>query len=160
VKTIFTVSGEALPALWQAVLEKMPPILAREVGRAGLPAISGPNALVLRFPLDYNAARQYIEQSGNVARVETLLQSLTGVKCSLRLETAGGQLSSPKAQATEDAAPAQSPYRRKQAEALKEPLVRKAIERMGAQILEVDEGFGSVTAPASDKSDEAITEDD
>ena len=132
-------------------------MLARELSRAGLPAISGPNNLVLQFPLEYNASREYIEQPASAARIETLLQELTGLKCHLRVEgtrePAGEK--SDKGGVVEEV---QSPYRRRQAEALKEPLVRKAIERMGAQILEIDDGFGAVTEAPSGTARPSETE--
>jgi DNA polymerase-3 subunit gamma/tau len=159
-RALLTVSDDTLPAFWQAVLEKTPPLLARELARGGLPAISAPNTLVLRFPLDYNSSREYLEQPANVSRVEALLQSLTGSKWTLRFEPPSGQPMGQKAEPSANPAREQSPYRRKQAEALKEPLVRKAIERMGAQIVEVDEGFGAATAPAPQNSDDWNGEDE
>jgi DNA polymerase III subunit gamma/tau len=155
---VLPLTVESLPRLWQEVLEKLPTLLAKELARAGLPAISGPNALVLRFPLEYNSARDYIDQPGNAARIETLLQNLTGTRCHLRFEwpTAPAQ----KPPTDEDREGSQSPYRRRQAEAFKEPLIRKAIERMGAQILEVDEGFGGAAPSPTEDSSGQETEDE
>jgi DNA polymerase-3 subunit gamma/tau len=143
----FQLTSESMEGLWNEILQRSPPMLARELSRAGLPAISGPNNLVLQFPLEYNASREYIEQPASVARIETLLQELTGIKCHLRVE--GTREPAGEKSQKEEGAEVQSPYRRRQAEALKEPLVRKAIERMGAQILEIDDGFGAMTEPPS-----------
>jgi DNA polymerase-3 subunit gamma/tau len=139
-------SPEMLPEIWRLVLERMPPLLARELTKLGAPAIFGPNTLVLRFPVDYNSAREYIEQPANVARIEGVVQGLTGSKCKLRLESDASRPAGAKSEPSERSESVPSPYRRKQADALKEPLVRKAIERMGAQVVEVDEGFGVVAA--------------
>ena len=153
-------SVESLPALWQEILQRTGPLLARELSRAEMPAISGPNTLVLRFPIDYNAAREYIEQPGTVARIESLLEALTGAKCNLRVDGAPATaVGNPSATANRKEE-TQSPYRRKQAEALKEPLVRKAMERMGAQILEVDDGFGAVPEAPAESASSSETEDD
>src|SRR5262249_6578789 len=44
-----TLSAQSLPQVWQEVLTQIGPLLASEVEKAGLPAISGPNTLVLHF---------------------------------------------------------------------------------------------------------------
>jgi DNA polymerase-3 subunit gamma/tau len=156
----FPLSAESLPALWQEILQRTGPLLARELSKAEAPAISGPNTLVLRFPIDYNAAREYIEQPGTVARIESLLEALTGAKCNLRVDGVPINPFGTQPDTASRKEEAQSPYRRKQAEALKEPLVRKAMERMGAQILEVDEGFGAVTEAPVESGNRSATEDD
>jgi DNA polymerase-3 subunit gamma/tau len=144
----FQLGPESLTGLWNEILRRSPPMLARELSRITLPAISGPNTLVLQFPLEYNTSREYIEQPASVARIETLLQDLTGVKCHLRVEAIARGTAGEKPEQGEGKV-AQSPYRRRQAEALKEPLVRKAVERMGAQILEIDDGFGALSEAPS-----------
>ena len=79
-----------------------------------------------------------------MTRVEELLGKVTGQPCQLRIEASSGG-DSPAGPA-EDARPLPSRYRRQRAEATQAPLVKRAIELLGAQIVQVDDGFG--TAPA------------
>jgi DNA polymerase-3 subunit gamma/tau len=142
-------SAEFLPEIWRQLLMRVPPLLARELGKAGLPAIFGPNTLVLRFPIDYNSEREHCQQPSSVARVEGLLQSLTGHGCNLRIESVGGDAAVVKGKAAVDTE--QSRYRRQRTEAMNEPLVKRAMDVLGAQLVDVDEGFGSAPAIPSER---------
>jgi DNA polymerase-3 subunit gamma/tau len=140
-----TLSPDTLSAIWQAVLGQVGPMMASDLEKAGLPAISGPNTLVLRFPIGYNAQREHCNQPARVVRVEEALRKITGQACSLRIESAGTE-AVPKPGEAESVP---SPYQRTRAEAMKEPLVKRAMEALGAQILDVEEGFGAApSAPA------------
>src|SRR5207249_8349338 len=66
-------SPESLPQIWQEVLNHVGPMLASALRKAQLPAIFGPNTLVLHFPSSYNSERQHCQQPANVARVEEAL---------------------------------------------------------------------------------------
>jgi hypothetical protein len=140
-------SAQSLPQIWQTVLAQTAPILAKELEKAGLPAIFGPNTLVLRFPASYNSHRERCQAPGNVEQVERTLRAITGHPCNVRIEAAGGeQPATAKDRPTEDTENSQSRYRRQRSEAVKEPLIRRAMEVLGAQLVDMDEGFG--TAPA------------
>src|SRR5262249_14865799 len=60
-------SAETLPRVWQELLAQAGPLLASELERAEFPAISGPNTLVLRFPLRYNQPRESGQEPVRVA---------------------------------------------------------------------------------------------
>jgi DNA polymerase-3 subunit gamma/tau len=136
---------ESLPGIWEEVLRRVGPMLASNLEKAGLPASPAPNALVLHFPVDYNGPREHCQQPNNVGRVERVLQELTGRACQVRIEAAGGPpRPTPVAEETEGSP---SRYRRQRSEAMKEPLIKRAMEVLGAQLVDVDEGFGSA-APA------------
>jgi hypothetical protein len=53
----------------------------------------------------------------------------------------------------------QPSYHRQRTEAGQEPLVKRAIENLGAQILRVDEGFGTGPALTSDRPETADVEE-
>jgi DNA polymerase-3 subunit gamma/tau len=151
-------SAESLPQVWQRVLENMGPFRARQLAKAGLPAIFGPNTLVLRFPSDYNSEREHCQQAANMARLEHAIQVVTGQSCKLRIEQVAGEAVS-KSKDTEDADGSQSRYRRQRAEVLKEPLLKRAVEVLGAQLIDVDEGFASQSAESSDRPETADAEE-
>jgi DNA polymerase-3 subunit gamma/tau len=139
---------ESLPQVWAEILAQVGPILARELDRGGLPAISGPNHLVLQFSPDYNQQRDYCADSARLQRVQDALKRLTGQAWTLRLETAPGR--NGHAHPVEPAPAAPQPP-----DALRHPLLQRAIEVLDAKLLQVDEGFGRATEPAPDAEDDA-----
>ena len=141
-----------LPAVWSQTLGVVGSILGRELEKGGNPAISAPNTLVLRFPPVYNQACQYCADLDRVGRVEQALAKITGRSWTLRVETNpstvadGPGVPSPAVHG----APAR-PRRNSRDEAEKLPLIRRVLESLGAQVVRVDEGFGSSPeAPAQE----------
>jgi DNA polymerase-3 subunit gamma/tau len=140
-------SEQSLPQIWEATLAQVGPMMAAELQKGGAPAIFGPNALVIRFPARYNQAREFCQATDRVGRIEAALLKLTGHACQLRLESMSG-LPDDSSPAESDTADLPSRYRRNRAEALNEPLLKRAIDVLGAQVVQVDDGFGTApTAP-------------
>ena len=75
-----------------------------------------------------------------------------------RLVSAGGDADSAK-KTSDETDKLQSRYKRQRAEALKEPLVRRTVEVLGAQLVEVDEGFGATSASSPERDDEPDREE-
>jgi DNA polymerase-3 subunit gamma/tau len=136
-----TLTPETMPAVWAEVLQLAGKMLASDLNYANVPAIFGPNTLVIRFPAEYNKAQEHCQAPSSVSRVEAALKKLTGRSWSLRIETA------PLPTGGVPAAPAPSaearPRRNSREDAEKEPLVKRALEALGAQFVKVDEGFGA-----------------
>ncbi len=110
--------------------------------KAGLPAITGPNSLVLRFSADYNQAREYCQEPARLAKIEEVIRKGTGRPWILRVEgVAGSAPAEPVPAAPEPPAPRRN-YR---AEAEKDPLVKRALDALGAQIVRVEDGFGETS---------------
>jgi hypothetical protein len=154
-------TAETLTEAWSRVLGLVGVLLAADLSKANLPAIFGPNTLVIRFPEAYTKSRDSCQTPGNVARVEEALKKVTGRVWTLRIETtpttaAVGDASG--VAAPEAPLSVRPPRRNYREEAEKEPLVKRALDVMGAQVLRVDEGFGTkppeVPAPAGAGSDE------
>jgi DNA polymerase-3 subunit gamma/tau len=141
-KPLVPLSAETLQEIWREVLNQVGLMLKSELEKAGLPAILGPNTLVLCFPASYNSQREHCQSPARLGKVEEALRKITGKACNVRIESAGGDaaLVKPSAEATENT---QSRYRRQRAEAIKEPLVKRAMEVLAAQFVDADEGFGS-----------------
>src|SRR5439155_26766600 len=79
-------SEETLPSIWQRVVSRTPPLFAGFLEKAGLPAISGPNSLVLRFPAGYTLEQEYCGEASRVTRMEDELTQIIGGRCKLRVE--------------------------------------------------------------------------
>jgi DNA polymerase III subunit gamma/tau len=149
-----SLSAETLPQIWGKLVSQVPPMLREHLGKGGLPAISGPNTLVLRFPVDYNHEREYCQQPASLARVEEGLRKLTGLAWSLRIESSGGGAAASLSSVTVDQAEnTVSRYRRQRSQAMTEPLVKRAMEALAAQIVDVEEGFGAVAPPGGEQAE-------
>jgi DNA polymerase-3 subunit gamma/tau len=149
-------TDETLPAVWSEVLAQAPRLFASDLEKAGNPAISGPNTLVLRFPARYNAAREYCQEASRVTRVEEVLKRLTGQSWQLRIEAISGGVSADP-NSGDDTVTQQSRHRRQRAEAEQEPLLKRAIDVLGAQIVHLDDDFGAarVARPGPPEATEA-----
>jgi DNA polymerase-3 subunit gamma/tau len=140
-------SEESLPRVWQEVLAQAGPMLARELEKAGPPAIFGPNTLVLRFEPRYNAQREYCSEPTRVQRIEGLLRQITGHAGQLRIESVGSGAVAASPEAAADATTSQPRSRLKRADVAHEPLLKRAADVLGAQVVHREEGFGA--APGS-----------
>jgi DNA polymerase-3 subunit gamma/tau len=142
--------AETLPQIWAQLVSQVPPMLREHLGRGGVPAISGPNTLVLRFPVGYNHEREYCQQPASLARMEEGLRRITGLAWAVRIESGGGESNPLPTIAAAETDQTLSRYRRQRSEAMKEPLVKRAMEALAAQIIDVEEGFGVAVASATE----------
>ncbi len=146
-------SAETLPRIWPEVLTQLGPMMAAEVEKAGLPAISAPNTLVIGFPPRYNRACEYCREPGRLARIEEVLRRVSGQPWQVRVEAVGGPTIDG-SNAADDSASQPSRYRRQRAEAVQEPLLKRAIDVLGAQLVHLDEGFGAAPTVVGDGGQE------
>ncbi|MCS6851536.1 MAG: DNA polymerase III subunit gamma/tau [Gemmataceae bacterium] len=151
-------TAERVSQLWPVVLDEIGPASATDLKKAGLPAISGPNALVLRFPPEYNAAREHCQRPQVVSRIEEVLRKITGQACAVRIESASAEGPDDVSAAPPlDAERSQFRSRRWRDEAERDPLVRRALDLLGAQIVRVDDGFGTVPKALPERAEETET---
>jgi DNA polymerase-3 subunit gamma/tau len=135
---------ESLQEVWQQVLSRVGALAADDLAKGGLPAIFGPNTLVIRFPAVYNKAREFCQEASRLMKVETALLRITGRPWTLRVEgMAGPPPVAPTLVADVPQLAPLRPRRNDRDEAEKEPLIKRALEVLGAQILRVPDGFGS-----------------
>jgi DNA polymerase-3 subunit gamma/tau len=158
-KTPVPLTPGSLQQIWQETLGQIGQMLASDVTKAGLPAISGPNTLVLRFPSRYNSSLEYCQRPSNAERVEAVLRKITGQLWSLRFETAPANGEAIQAKAAEETEETQSRYRRQRAEALKEPLIKSVVELLGAQLIDVEDGFGVVETTVAERTEAPDSEE-
>jgi DNA polymerase-3 subunit gamma/tau len=149
---------EAIEEIWRKTMAQMPPMLASQLEKAQIPAISGPNTLVIRFASEYSKQHEHCQEPKRLALIEEKLRQVAGAAWSLRVESIASQQP---AAPTPSAAPpdsSQANSRRQREEALKqEPLVRRALDVLDAVIVRVDEGFGA--APSSTSPEERTPEE-
>jgi DNA polymerase-3 subunit gamma/tau len=148
----------SLAGIWHDVLAQLGPMLAGNLGKAESIAISGPKNLVVRFPSRYNHEQEYCQLSNSVTRIQEVVRKLTGQAWNVRVESAGGEPSSAPTKGSElEAAP--SSYRRQRADASQEPLVKRALDVLAAQIVHVDEGFGAARLETLERGESANSEE-
>ena len=133
-----------LPQVWPEVLTRVGPLLANHLEKTGL-AISGPKTLVLSFPVGYNQHLEYCREPNSVARIEEAIRKVTGQTWNIRVESVNSDTAALPAPAVE-MENSQSRYRRQRTEAMQAPLVKRAFELLGAQFVQMDEGFGAAPA--------------
>lgn len=146
-----------LPQVWKKVVTQLGPVHASHLER-GAPAVAGPAALVVRFAAPYNGDGEFCQESSRAARAEDALRKVTGQPWSLRFEVAAGP-SPASAGPAADADTSLSRYRRQRADAAQVPLVKRAIEALEAQIVQVDEGFGAAPPAAPERPAEPDAEE-
>jgi DNA polymerase-3 subunit gamma/tau len=125
---------------WPRVLRQMGPILSARLEKGGLPAIFGPNALVLRFAAEYNA--DYEHCLTRLEDVQKTTRAVSGKPWQVRLERDN---SAP--------APAVAAPQRPWAEVENEPLIRQLVTVLGARAVRKDPDFGAVPASVAEPAE-------
>ena len=138
-------TAETLTAVWHETLARIGPFLASALRNKAQPAIFGPNALVIQFPGRYNDDYGRCQEPANVAKLEEGLRKITGQACKVRFEiltpaTAPSATTTP---VVADAETAQARSRRQKLEAEQIPLLKSAMDLLGAEVLEKPDGFGA-----------------
>jgi DNA polymerase-3 subunit gamma/tau len=151
-------TAESLPVLWPRVLTQLGQFLGHDLEKAGIPAISGPNTLVLRFPAEYNATRDRCQDPERVARIEQVVEQLTGQRCRLRIESIGNQ-PDPSAGIAEAPDNSQSRSPSPSEEAAEPPLVKWARDLLGAKPVKADPGFGASALACAERANPMDTEE-
>jgi len=153
-----SLTRENIDAVWKQVLTQIGPSLAVSLEKAGIPAISGPNVLAIRFTASYTPFCKRFEASDGSQRVAAVLQSLTGQKWTVRVEAAETQVVSQPG--TPDAPPPAALSRQEKEDgATRAPLIQRAREVLKAGFGAVDEGFGARFAREAGRIEDAETEE-
>jgi DNA polymerase-3 subunit gamma/tau len=145
---LIPLSSETLPQVWAQTLATLTAsglvgnMLARELGNIALPAIAGPNTLVLSVPTVYNHLQEVLQDTDRLRKVEDALRKITGRAWTLRVESVAEPASAPPPEA-DNGRPA-PPRRSSREEAEQLPLIKRAMDALGASIQRVDEGFGAL----------------
>jgi DNA polymerase-3 subunit gamma/tau len=132
------IDAASLELIWDKVRIAAGPMHAGELGKAGCPAIIGPKALALRFPVRYNHAYEYCREPAKAQLVEGLLKKQTGQDWAVRFE-----LDATTAAPEPDVPPISNRERARQA--MESPLLSRIVSHLGGRLLKMDEGFGEET---------------
>jgi DNA polymerase-3 subunit gamma/tau len=154
-------TSENLAEIWKEMLEKVGPILSNMLRNSPLPAISGPNTLVISVPNGYTLLSDTRQIPSRIGRIEEELRKLTGLPYQLRVESTSTIETSESldvARTGERSAPPRRLGRR--AEAFQEPLLKYAMEVLDAQVLQVEEGFGTVPSGTGQSKDSELIADE
>jgi DNA polymerase-3 subunit gamma/tau len=143
-------------------IEQKAPLLAKPLSFSSSYANSGPNALVIRFPVAYTDAKNICGTEASVQRLQDALKRITGHAVAVRTETDTSAAARP----TAPVAPAalQPTDRKRSLGSL--PLFKKASDVLGAQIWHVDDDFNPVAprpelgAPKDAPADAEPTDDE
>jgi DNA polymerase-3 subunit gamma/tau len=149
-------SEENLQAIWQQVIAQAGFAMASDLRKVINVAISGPNSLVLRVSERYNPSGPNAIDPVRLSRIEALVGGVVGQACAVRVEMVRdpGGSTQPAAQSGPTAAATSVRQTRDKVRQL--PLVQKARDVLGAEILHVDPEFGETAAPAKPADDSAI----
>jgi DNA polymerase-3 subunit gamma/tau len=121
-------------AIWDQVLKELGPMLRRHLQMLELPAIIGPNTLAIRVPADYSAAYDALASDTGQAAIRQSLHRQTREEWSLRVER-----SSPTA--GDRAQTVERVVADRNQDLLRLPLLQRASEVLGAQLVRVEDGF-------------------
>lgn len=138
--------SENLDTLWSKVLSDVGFAVAGDLKKVLSLAILGPNTLVLRVSQRYNGTGNGGSplDPSRLAKVEEALRKFTGQPCGVRVEyVKDEEAAPPQTGARGTASGTLTPGRQQKAELMQQPLVQKAIDLLGAQIVRADEGFGT-----------------
>ncbi len=126
-----------MPAIWQQVIADSGFALASDFGRSNLLQFLGQTPWYCAFPRDIIPACQRSPDPTRWSRVEPILSRVVGQPCTIRVETVAEAASQSAAMpiATAQAAVGTRQYG---SELLQIPLVQKARDVLGAQILYAD----------------------
>jgi DNA polymerase-3 subunit gamma/tau len=130
-------SVESLDATWARLLGEVGGFLGVALEKGGIPAISAPNCLVLRFSSAYNKEREQCEEPTRKARIEDALGRITGQRVAIRFEAMASDGNA------EPVPPRQAPAGQMRRLASEEPLVQAVMEHLGASLVRAEDGFGA-----------------
>jgi hypothetical protein len=91
--------------------------------------------------------------------LKDVLRNLTGRPWSFRIEVSTGPVVNSPSQAPDDSDRSPSRSRRQRAGAQQEPLVKRAVEVLGAQIVQMDPDFGAAPAAQPERTNPAEGEE-
>ena len=127
--------------VWEQVLQEMGQLQRAQLVLAGIPAIFGPNSLVIAFPAGYSWAYDACATDDAQEAVRRALRKVSGTDWLIRVEL---RADAP-APMGEREPPRPAPAER-QRDLLQLPMFKRAVEVLGAQLVKVDDGFDPAPA--------------
>ncbi len=125
-------TAENAVEVWNRALATLSGMVVDQARHFDSVAILAPNRLVIRFKPVYDFSKGFCERPEQAARFEQGLRELTGRPIQVEFALTAEE----SAETSSAAAPAISPHQRR-LEAMQNPLVRRAAELFGAQVIDV-----------------------
>ena len=125
-------TAENAVEVWNRALAALSGMVVDQARHFDSVAILAPNRLVIRFKPVYDFSKGFCERPEQAARFEQGLSELTGRPIQVEFALTAEE----SAETSSAAAPAISPHQRR-LEAMQNPLVRRAAELFGAQVIDV-----------------------
>jgi DNA polymerase-3 subunit gamma/tau len=133
-----------LAVIWVKLLESVGPFLGGNLQKASLPAIIGPNALVIRFADRYTSQCEYCSDPGTLEEIQRTLKSITGREWVIRIDKETGSQESENVPETQQQSSKPVTYKERSQEVMQIPLVNRAVDKLGARLVKMEDGFGTV----------------
>lgn len=137
-------NGDNLPQIWAETLAQVSPMFATDLEKKNDIAISGPNTLVIRFSTGYNFIRERCQE--RAGQLEHALQKVVGQPCNVRIESVETTNEMGATDSSLAMSSVRSP-RRAEAMASETPLIKRAMEMLGAKIMGTDPAFAQDSGP-------------
>jgi len=122
--------------IWAILRQKVGPVVAAYLNSPGtIAAISGPNALAIRFTAEYASAVEHVRGERSMESIVRELKRMTGNDWTVRFELAPG----PSASVSPTLAAPSATARPN--DWLQLPFLKSAADVLGAQLMKIEEGF-------------------
>jgi hypothetical protein len=108
-----------------------------------MPAILGPNSLVICFGDRYTSQCEYCSEPGRLDEIQKTIKSITGRDWTIRVDTETGPKGLEHESETQQQPSKIVTHRERSQEAMQIPLINRAVDKLGARLLKMDEGFGT-----------------
>lgn len=138
-------------------------MLAGQIRKASAIAISGPNNLVFRFPSVYNQADQPGLDGSRRSQIEKILGEIVGHPCQVQVESIPEAASREGSAGSRNGAHGSPRPRRSNEDLARNSLVKKAMESLGASVVNRDPEFDATevaAGPAGVDAEEADLQED
>ncbi len=146
---------EPASVVWEKVLEQVGPILATHLRQAVVSQANfGPNSLVLPFPAAYSSAYETAKAERNLDTIRKAFKHITGREWTLRLELDATPTANGVHKAATEQPPARpAPVQRSRSELLALPMFAALTEKLGGQLMRVDDGFDPLAEAVTETPD-------
>jgi DNA polymerase-3 subunit gamma/tau len=129
--------------VWEQVLQELGQIQRTQLQIVGIPAILGPNSLLLSFPADYSGAYDACASDAGQESLRRALRKASGTDWLVRVELKSAPIGT---NATTEQARS---TRERPKDLLQLPMFKRAVEVLGAQLVKVDDGFDPAPAAST-----------
>ena len=126
-------SESTVATIWKHVIDNLGEMVADQAGLCDSVAISGPNRLAVRFPAKYTSCSRFCERAEQKAKLQAALEVASGGPVAVEFQVCETRVDKPVVRTTRSGS-----MRKYQAEAIKRPIVQRALELFEVENPRVD----------------------